>query len=672
MLELGYFGGGLASLGPIVFAVLHSLYSAEHFSTWRWLLPGIALSSALVFLGGIVYQNNRSAGRLLSLFGLTAFLGLAAPRVWNVPALALLFLVSIGAIWYVLHGRVQIGQELRTNRVEVALAAARAAALGSAVLWTLTVMIQAVTSPIAPVFLAGSILISAAFTVRWLWQEKRQRNIHALWTSGALLVLGAGAILAWGDWLKMLTFAMAIPAGTLVFGKYMPRFDAEGESDLIDLFFAHPERLLVFTFIALCAIGSVLLTLPQAAADGVVVHFVDAAFTAVSAVCVTGLSVIDISKDLSAFGQFLLLLLIQVGGLGIMSFATIAFSLLGRRLSIRQEGAVSGMFGPENRGLSLEGAVRRVFVITFVAEIVGAAFLTGIFFSLGDGFWFAIWRGLFTSISAFCNAGYALQTDNLIPYQENPFILHIVAALIILGGLSPAVIASGPSLLRRRQVGIQVKLVLLVTAILLVTGTIAIAMFEWSNTLADMSFWNRIHNAWFQSVTARTAGFNSIDLAVARPATLSLIMALMFIGGSPGGTAGGIKTTTAAVLLLAVVAAFRAQWRIRAFGRYIPHSNVYKSAAIVTAFVLVGLGAMVAIQLTQAIPTSKIVFEVISALGTVGLSIGATAQLDQVGKIIIMACMFAGRVGPLSVFLFLGNSKRSALWKYPEEEIGVS
>jgi len=431
----------------------------------------------------------------------------------------------------------------------------------------------------------------------------------------------------------------------------------------------HPARLLVTTFLTLCAFGTALLALPFADQGGDIA-VLDAAFTAVSAVCVTGLIVLDTPDAFSGGGEAALLLLIQLGGLGIMSFYTAALSAIGSRLSLRHERAVAAAMSIADRG-QLRGAIGRVLVVTAVAELAGAMLLSWRFLAAGDGLGQAVWRGLFTAVSAFCNAGFALQNDSLVAYQQDPLVLHTVGTLIVVGGLSPAVVLALPRLARREPVPLQVRLVVVTTAVLLLLGFVGYLAFEWSASLAGLDLWDRLHNAWFQSVTLRTAGFNSVEIVEATGATQTLMITLMFIGGSPGGTAGGAKTTTAAILVLAVVAALRRRPDAVAFSRRVEHVSVYRAAAVFTLGVLSAIAALVALQLTQAMPLEMVVFETFSALGTVGLSIGGTERLDAVGKVIVMACMFAGRVGPLTLFLFLAERPPSATLRHPPEELDV-
>jgi trk system potassium uptake protein TrkH len=317
----------------------------------------------------------------------------------------------------------------------------------------------------------------------------------------------------------------------------------------------------------------------------------------------------------------------------------------------------------------LEHALRVVLRVTLVTEGVGALLLTALFAQAGDSFGQALWRGVFTAVSAFCNAGFALQSDSLMGYADRPLVLLVVGAVIVVGGLGPPVVAALPTLLRGRGTA-QARVVLWATVLLLVGPAALFLALEWDNTLAGMGLVDKVANAAFQSVTLRTAGFNSIDFGAILPATWTLALFCMFVGGSPGSTAGGVKTTTMAVLVLAVLAAVRGRTEASAFRRRIPHRTVYEATAITTAGTLSAVATLAAVQLTQDIPLDRALFEVVSALGTVGLSMGATAQLDDVGKIVIMLAMFAGRVGPLTLFIFFLGQERTG-HRYPLESLQV-
>jgi len=432
----------------------------------------------------------------------------------------------------------------------------------------------------------------------------------------------------------------------------------------------HPARLLVVTFLTLSCLSAVLLSLP-ASSQGHAVSALDAAFTAVSAVCVTGLLVLDTPSTWSGFGQGVLLASFQLGGLGIMTFYAAAIPLLGRRLSLRHERALAGALSIDDRG-HLFRTLGRVLAVTFGCELIGTLLLFAAFTLDGELRGEALWRAVFTSVSAFCNAGFALQSDSLVAYQKSPFVLHTVALLVVAGSLSPAAVVALPRLVsrRRRTLPLELKLIFTVTAALLLLGTLIILAFEWSGSLAHLGVVDRFHNAWLQSV-GRTAGFNSVALKESHVATQTVMIFLMFIGGSPGSTAGGIKTTTFAALFLAVVAALQGRSEAVAFGRRLSHVSVYKAAAITTIGILAAFVVLVAILLTQPLPPQIAVFEVVSALGTVGLSLGGTELLDEIGKVLIILCMLAGRVGPLTLFVVLVERRYDSAWVYPHEELHV-
>jgi trk system potassium uptake protein TrkH len=445
---------------------------------------------------------------------------------------------------------------------------------------------------------------------------------------------------------------------------------ADEQSSAWGIVLAHPARLIVASFASLCVFGTLLMALPASSTTDHSVGLLDAAFTAVSAACVTGLVVVNTPSAFTSFGQATLLLLIQVGGLGIMTFYTVALGALGRRLGLRHELAVTEAASVDGQS-SLYRALSAVLGLTLVIELGGAAVLCGCFLRQGLAWPAALWRGLFTSVSAFCNAGFALETQNLMAHQTEPLVLASVGMLIVLGGLAPAVVLSTPALLKRRVVPLQVQLVWLMTVVLLVAGFIIYLAFEWSHSLAALPWWHKLSNAAFQSVTFRTAGFNSLDLSATQAATQVVMMALMFIGGSPGGTAGGIKTTTVAVLLLAVIAALRGRADVTVFGRRVVHASVYRAAAVATVGALSAIAVILALMLTQPLPPQMAMFEAVSALGTVGLSTGGTALLDGIGKVIIMLAMFIGRVGPLTLFLLLGESREGGRWQFPDAEVDV-
>ncbi len=631
-------------------------------SPHAWALPVQIGAAALLAAAGLALPWRPWPARALAV--LAALLG-AAPLVPLVGEHPESLLLGAVALWMVLH-LILSEPSLVTMSSAAQPDAGRTARAGSAIalaLWFVEVLGRVETPPLDAGVTAAPLAFAGLLGARWAWREPSRPWLP--WVLGCVIVAAlAGAALTVGDTDLALTWMAAIPLTTLVLAR------AGGEGGPLARVVEHPARLLVATFFGLAAIGTALLALPAASETGSPIGLLEAAFTSVSAVCVTGLVVLDTPAAFSPVGEGLLLALIQVGGLGIMTFYTVAFAALGRRLSLRHERAVAGAMNVDDRR-ALVGSLRRVLVVTLVAEGAGAVLLFGAFLRHGHGVATAAWSGLFTSVSAFCNAGFALRTSSLVEYQTEPLVLHTVGALIVAGGLSPAVIAAAPAWVRGRRVGLQERLVLITTVALLAGGALTYALFEWTVSLGHLSWMDRVHNAIFQSITLRTAGFNSVDLTATRPATQTMMIAFMLIGGSPGGTAGGIKTTTLAVIVLMVGATLRGRPRARAFGRELANVTIFKAGAVTTAGVAISLVALIAVQLTQDIELEVAAFEVVSALGTVGLSLGGTTELDAIGQIIVMICMFAGRVGPLTLFLFLTERQHEPSLGFPVEEVDV-
>lgn len=664
--------GALAASSPVPFAIGSWMHGTQALQRLSWVLLVATLATLCIACASLVITRRPRIGVLLTSLGMVGIVALLASVLRQFPALALAVALAALAILHFMWRGVEQTVRAYLTRRSTLVAHARGAALVALGFWGLTWFTGLSAEAWVELCSLGlTFSIAGMFGARWLLREGTRRVVHASFLLGAVWVAALGIMAGWGWWWSCVHTAALVPATIVICLRMRPRASIE-RLDWLEPVLWRPERLLVATFLALCLAGTVSLALPASAATGNRIALVDAAFTAVSAVCVTGLIVLNTPVDFSLVGQAVILLLIQFGGLGIMTFSTAAMHLLGRRMSLRHEGAVAGLISLQDRS-QLFNATRRLILFTFTTEALGAICLLVAFIWHGDSLPQGLWRAVFTSISAFCNAGFALQSDSLIPYQGSPWVLHVVAALIIVGGLSPAVVLLSPHVLRRtgRPIGAQIKLTLSTTLLLLVIGCIFILAVEWSNTLAGLSFWQRFHNAWFQSVTLRTAGFNSIDIAAVHPATLSLMIVWMFVGGSPGGTAGGIKTTTMAILVLAVVAAVRGRWTVTSFGRRLSHKTVYKAAAITTVGAVTVWLSLMAMQLTQSIPVVMAFFEVVSALGTVGLSIGGTGLLDGVGKVLIMVCMFSGRVGPLTLFMFLSHRVEQTVWERPEEEIEV-
>ena len=413
----------------------------------------------------------------------------------------------------------------------------------------------------------------------------------------------------------------------------------------------------------------------------------DAAFTSVSAVCVTGLIVLDTPNAFSGFGQLVLVLLIQVGGLGIMAFYTVALRALGRRLSLRHEVTVAGALSVEQEG-KLFGAVARVLAVTFVSEALGVLLLLLAFVNAGEGFRSALWRAVFTSVSAFCNAGFSTFSDSLSGYQRSPLVQLVIMLLIVLGGIGfltmeeLAVLRKARLQKRRFRLSLHSRIVLVTTGSLILGGWVLFTAFEWHVSFAGMPAWAKFVNGLFASVTARTAGFNTIDYSTASDSTNFLTILLMFIGGSPGSTAGGIKTTTFALIGLFAIQRYRGYNVTSLWGRSIPDETMQRAVGLVAvAFGLVTAAIFVFTTTEQGtvahneVPEEflKYMFEAASAFNTVGLSMGVTDSLTGLGRITTVLLMFIGRVGPLTFAASLARRWREPIggMRYSYEDVVI-
>ena len=433
--------------------------------------------------------------------------------------------------------------------------------------------------------------------------------------------------------------------------------------------FNRPAAIIFFTFLGLCFVGTLMLLMPGTMSKAPIT-FVDAAFTSVSAVCVTGLVVLDTPTDFSLAGQGIILVLIQFGGLGIMSITTVAMHAMGRRLSLRQERLMTSLMDADRK--DLVASLVLILKFTFLVEFVGAVFLGGVFYAMGDSPGQAAWRGSFTAISAFCNAGFSLQTQSLIPYQNAPLVLHMVAALIICGGMAPATSLLIPRWIKGKSVPVTVRIDLVTTAVLLISGAFFMLAFEWNGVLSGLSVFNKIHNAWFQSATLRTAGFNSVGLAGVMSPTFLVMLCLMFIGGCPGGTAGGIKATTVGVLAMTFWANITHRNGVSLQNRNIRPVTIYRAITIVVSGGVIWFMVVLMLEITQQIPARSIIFEATSAIATVGLSIGATARFDQIGKLIVILAMFIGRIGPVTLFMLLSDASPPPVSRCPDAKITLT
>jgi len=440
-----------------------------------------------------------------------------------------------------------------------------------------------------------------------------------------------------------------------------------------------PSRIFVLSFAAVILIGGILLWFPFSAPKGNL-RFVNALFTSTSSVCVTGLTVIDIGKDLTTLGQVITMFLFQIGGLGIITFSTVFFVLMGRGISFKGREIVQSTFLHTPRGDFIVIA-KMVLWFTFITESLGALFLF-IRFSMDFPPGTALYHAIYNAISAFNNCGYSLFSDNLMGYQGDVIVNLTIMGLIVHGGIGFIVQYEILSWLRgaQKRLSVHSKIVLITTTLLILSGAFLFYLFERNHIIKDVPALTKILASFFQSVTPRTAGFNTVDIGLLTNATILLMIVLMFIGASPGSTGGGVKTTSAAILGLLMWNRLKGNEEVNVSNRTIPREIIGRTISIVfaSAFsvafiwsVLLITGGSSASPLESRHFFVEYLFDTVSAFGTVGLSMGVTPKLNDIQKYALILMMFAGRVGPLTLAFSLSRSTGRKGLVYAEEGVMV-
>lgn len=435
----------------------------------------------------------------------------------------------------------------------------------------------------------------------------------------------------------------------------------------------NPPVTFLLSFATTIMIGSILLMLPSATVTHKMTSFVDALFTATSATCVTGLVVVDTGTYYSLFGQLVILALIQIGGLGIMTISTAFAVLLGQQLTLKVENVMQNVMG-EGMKFDMLTLVKNVVLVTLIIEAIGA-FILYFTFSRSYEPIKAFYFSIFHSISAFCNAGFCLYSDSFVRYAFNININFIISLLIILGGLGFSVIIDlynhSVKKNRRYSLTLHTKIVIATSAFLLAFGTIAFLISEYNSTMKGFAAYQRIMCSWFQSVTCRTAGFNTIDQGQISHSTSLVSIILMFIGASPGSTGGGIKTSTFALLLLSIIAMMKGQTDLTIFKRKIGSYSIRESTSLITLSMISIFIIVFIMLMVSPFSMEQILFEAVSAFGTVGLSMGITPSLNSISKLLIVLLMYIGRVGPLTVLFALSQRKKVLHFSLAEEKIAI-
>ncbi len=445
----------------------------------------------------------------------------------------------------------------------------------------------------------------------------------------------------------------------------------------LDFGMISPSQVMVLGFAAVILLGSLLLRLPVATASKIPLRYIDALFTATSAVCVTGLVVVDTGTHLSTFGQIVVITLIQIGGLGFMTFSTMLAILAGKKIGLRERLLIQEAFNQ----FSLAGLVRlikQVVKVTLLCEGTGAILLT-LRFLREMPLKQAILYGIFHAISAFCNAGFDLfgriytPFSSLTAYVGDWTVSLVIAFLIIIGGLGFPVLMDIKSHLSGKRLSLHSKLALLSTGLLIIFGFFGFMLFEFTNpeTLWNLPISTKIISTFFQAVTPRTAGFNTLPIGKLRDSTLFFIMILMFIGASPSSTGGGIKTTTFGTILVTVWSVIKGKKEVEVFERRLPWDVVLKAVTIST--IAINLVVLITLLLNiteQSLPFLSLLFEVTSAFGTVGLSTGITPLISDFGRVLLILTMFSGRVGLFTIIMAVTRSiQQNESVRFVEEKV---
>ena len=442
-----------------------------------------------------------------------------------------------------------------------------------------------------------------------------------------------------------------------------------------------PTRTIALSFILVILTGTALLMLPISSNSGEFTPFTHSLFTATSATCVTGLVIYDTLQHWSAFGQGIILLMIQIGGLGLVTFVAFFNFFIGKKLGLRRIQVATESVNASGFN-DVRGLVGNIIKICLVTEAIGAVLLMPVFIpKYGVA---GIFKSIFISISAYCNAGFDILGDStafasLTEFASNPYIVIIVMLLIISGGLGFVVWYDLLNYRKTKHLELHSKIILIFTGLLVVVGGIVFLILEWNNTktIADMNFGDKVVNSFFQSVTCRTAGFNTIDTASLNPMSKVFSIMLMFIGAAPGSTGGGIKITTAVVILMTVISVLQNKDDTIILGRKVDKTTVYKSLTIIMlSITIVAVSTLTifnSLKETAGVSGLDSLFETVSAFATVGLSVGVTSVANLLVELILIFVMFLGRVGPISVALFLviKNADKTKKQVYPEGKILV-
>jgi len=487
-------------------------------------------------------------------------------------------------------------------------------------------------------------------------------------------------LISWGD----IEFSFLLSSAHLLSSilalydedKDTKRYSFQRKPDFFQGLKLRPAQLVLVSFTGVILFGTFLLMLPISSVEGKVVGFMDGLFMATSATCVTGLSTLSLENNFSLFGQLVILALIQIGGLSIMTLYSSMAILLGRSMRMKDRIVMQDLLDVSSLE-ELFAMIVNIVKYTFFIELWGGIVLTIAFTFEGFEFSRAIYYGFFHSISAFCNAGFALFDSSLESYATNPLIHGTIGILVTLGGLGFIVLKEMKEVVSRRKslvrLTVHSKIVLVTSLVLVISGALFIFFGEFLDSLDSYSLWEKVQISVFQSVTLRTAGFNTVPLSNLNTYTIYLMTLFMFIGGSPGSTAGGVKTTTLAILVQSIRSTLTGDKNVKVFDRQLPGPIIVRATALTFISILItSFFILVLMKLEPEQSFLPIFFEVVSASGTVGLTLGITSSLSVMGKFAISLLMLIGRIGPLTLILAIGQRQRSTgKYEYPDGRIMI-
>ncbi|MCY8673480.1 TrkH family potassium uptake protein [Bacillus haynesii] len=427
-----------------------------------------------------------------------------------------------------------------------------------------------------------------------------------------------------------------------------------------------PSQLLVLVFLFFVILGTLLLKMPAATPKPI--GWIDALFTSTSAMTVTGLAVVDTGTDYTMFGQFIILVLIQLGGLGIMSFAVLIFIMLGKKIGLKERLLIQQSLNQTSLGGIIK-LIKSLFIYSFAIEML-AMLILAVKWVPEYGFARGFYYSLFHAVSAFNNAGFSIWPDSLMRYEGDPLVNLVISFLFIIGGIGFTVLSDLWHKRSFKKLSLHSKLMIYGTFIINLAAMIFIFLLEYQNqkTLGMLPLTEKLWGAYFQAVTPRTAGFNTTDIGSLRESTITLLLLLMFVGAGSASTGGGIKLTTFLVILLSVITFLKGKKHISIAKKTLKDELIIRSLAISTISVLLILTAVFFLNMTEPKPFLAILFEVVSAFGTVGLSMGITADLSPIGKMLIIFIMFLGKLGPLTLAFSLARPEQENI-RYSSEDI---